>query len=88
MKKGLGFFSLVILIASMIGGFMQVHDFGKPPRTEMDDYFIANSQVEVAANNAVTAVVFDYRGFDTLGEATVLFAAVIGVATVLRRMKG
>ncbi len=88
MKKGLGFFSLVILIASMIGGFMQVHDFGKPLRTEMDDYFIANSQVEVAANNAVTAVVFDYRGFDTLGEATVLFAAVIGVATVLRRMKG
>jgi len=29
--------------------------------------------------------VFDYRGFDTLGEATVLFTAVAGVVLVLRR---
>jgi len=29
--------------------------------------------------------VFDYRGFDTLGEATVLFTAVAGVLAVLRR---
>lgn len=36
------------------------------------------------ANNVVTAVVFDFRGFDTLGEATVLFAAVSGVLVALR----
>lgn len=36
------------------------------------------------ANNVVTAVVFDFRGFDTLGEATVLFAAVSGVLVTLR----
>ena len=34
--------------------------------------------------NAVTAVVFDYRGFDTLGEEFILFAAVIGVVMLLR----
>ena len=34
--------------------------------------------------NAVTAVVFDYRGFDTLGEEFILFAAVLGVALLLR----
>jgi len=35
----------------------------------------------------VTSVVFDYRGFDTLGEATVLLCAVVGVALVLRRIR-
>ena len=35
--------------------------------------------------NAVTAVVFDYRGFDTLGEEFILFAAVVGVALLLRK---
>lgn len=39
------------------------------------------------AANLVTGVIFDYRGYDTLGEATVLFTAVIGVLTVLR-MRG
>jgi len=38
-------------------------------------------------NNVVTAVLFDYRGLDTLGEATILFTAVSGVLTVLRELK-
>jgi multisubunit Na+/H+ antiporter MnhB subunit len=53
----------------------------------MDRYFLENSQKEAAANNVVTAVLFDYRGFDTLGEATVLFTAVVGVAALLRKRK-
>ena len=35
--------------------------------------------------NVVTAIVFDYRGFDTLGEEFILFASVVGVALLLRR---
>ncbi len=55
-------------------------------RTAMDQFFLDNSQGnDTATNNVVTAVVFDYRGFDTLGEATVLFAAVTGVLMALRR---
>ncbi len=34
--------------------------------------------------NMVTAVNFDYRGFDTLGEEIMLFAAVTGTAVLLR----
>jgi multicomponent Na+:H+ antiporter subunit B len=37
--------------------------------------------------NVVTAIVFDYRGFDTLGEEFILFAAVVGVTLLLRRHK-
>jgi len=53
----------------------------------MDDHIIDNAQNETGANNAVTSVVFDYRGFDTLGEATVLFTAVAGVIMIFRRRK-
>jgi hypothetical protein len=56
-------------------------------RTMMDDAFLEDSidpDSTVNANNVVTAIVFDYRGFDTLGEATVLFAAVSGVLVTLR----
>src|ERR671932_404151 len=35
-------------------------------------------------SNVVAAVVFDYRGFDTMGEELILFAAVMGVAMLLR----
>jgi multicomponent Na+:H+ antiporter subunit B len=35
-------------------------------------------------SNVVTAIVFDYRGFDTLGEEFILFAAVTGVVLLLR----
>jgi multicomponent Na+:H+ antiporter subunit B len=36
------------------------------------------------ATNVVTAIVFDYRGIDTLGEEFILFAAVVGVVLLLR----
>lgn len=37
--------------------------------------------------NVVSAVVFDYRGFDTFGEVFILFAAVMGVALLLREAR-
>ena len=42
---------------------------------------------ERGATNAVTAIVFDYRGFDTLGEEFILFGAVVGVVLLLRKSK-
>ncbi len=34
--------------------------------------------------NAVTAVVFDFRGYDTLGESFVLITAITGTMVVIR----
>ncbi len=42
---------------------------------------------ERQATNAVTAIVFDYRGLDTLGEEFILFASVTGVALLLREAR-
>lgn len=61
--------------------------FGSPVNDGMDSYMIDNGQEIAAVNNIVTGVVFDFRGFDTLGEATVLFTAVLGVTLMFRRMK-
>ncbi len=62
--------------------------FGEPRFTDMDNYFIHHGQNQTGANNIVTAIVFDYRGFDTLGEASVLFTAVLAVGLVLRSLRG
>lgn len=40
------------------------------------------------ATNVVTAVVFDYRGFDTLNEEFMLFIAVVGVLVLFRASPG
>ena len=49
------------------------------------------NRIAVAQTNAtgvVSAVNFDYRGFDTVGEEFILFVAATGVATVLRHLRG
>ena len=48
---------------------------------------INETMSKTGAINSVTATVFDFRGYDTLGEAIVLFTAICGVAAVLRPEK-
>jgi multicomponent Na+:H+ antiporter subunit B len=45
--------------------------------------YMANGTEETGSANLVTAVVVNYRGFDTLGEVTVLFLAATGVGALL-----
>jgi multisubunit Na+/H+ antiporter MnhB subunit len=47
--------------------------------------YLQDGLARTGAPNAVTAVLLDFRAYDTLGEATVLFCAVLGALTVLRR---
>ena len=79
-------FFLIVTIFFVFSALM-IHPFGEPEETEMDQYIIDKTQEETGADNGVTSVVFDYRGFDTLGEATVLFTAVAGVILIFRRLK-
>ncbi|MBM3732246.1 MAG: DUF4040 domain-containing protein [Acidimicrobiia bacterium] len=46
--------------------------------------YIADTIKETNVPNVVTAVLADYRGYDTLGETTVIFTAGIGVMLLLR----
>lgn len=86
MRKTATIISLVIVIILLVATALLMHPFGQPP-SDMDDYIINNAQTETGANNVVASVVFDYRGYDTLGEATILFTAVTAVVMLFRRRK-
>lgn len=86
MKQIIVMVTLIVLSATFIIAALSV-PFGSPAISDMDDYFIVHGQEQTGANNIVTSIVFDYRGFDTLGEASVLFTAVIGVGVLFRMRK-
>ncbi len=44
--------------------------------------YVTESAEETGASNVVASILFDYRGFDTLGEATVIYATVCGIALI------
>ena len=52
---------------------------------EVTQYYIENTYADTGVQNAVSAVLAAYRGFDTFGEAVVVFAAGIAVLLVLKR---
>jgi multisubunit Na+/H+ antiporter MnhB subunit len=48
-------------------------------------HYLQHGLAETGGANMVTAVILDYRGYDTLGEATILFVSILGAITILRR---
>jgi multisubunit Na+/H+ antiporter MnhB subunit len=76
-----------ILTVFLLWSVVLLHPFGQPGQVQMDDYIITHTQNESGTQNGVTSVVFDFRGFDTLGEATILFSAVAGVLLIFRRVR-
>jgi multicomponent Na+:H+ antiporter subunit B len=80
------FFSAAGLAALLLWAVSGLHSFGEYP----GPYGTVLNSVAVDqrhATNVVAAVVFDYRGFDTLGEELILFASVVGVALLLREVR-
>ena len=51
-------------------------------------HYVEDGVAENGGSNLVTSIVVNYRGFDTLGEVTVLFLSVSGVGFILRRRGG
>jgi len=75
--------SVLLVITSLSLADLPV--FGEPVLRMTKGYLEAGLQSN-AAVNYVTSIVFDFRGYDTLGEATVIFASIIGAFAVLRRV--
>ena len=75
------------LIAFFIWGLLGLPGFGRYPGPYG---FIINRIAlrQTHATGTVSAVNFDYRGFDTIGEEFILFTAAVGVSTVLRKLRG
>lgn len=59
----------------------------RPAVTRLGDWFNAHTVDLAGGTNAVNTVLIDFRGFDTLGEITVLLIATLGVLGLLMRYK-
>jgi len=59
--------------------------FGSPIMRVAKEY-IEQGLKKTGAANIVAAIILDFRGYDTLGEATILFTAVMGVLAIIRRV--
>jgi multicomponent Na+:H+ antiporter subunit B len=62
-------------------------DPGAPIHTHVVPRYLNDVVKETGVPNAVTAVLASYRGYDTLGETTVVFTAGAGVIALLRRRR-
>ncbi|HRC59694.1 PH adaptation potassium efflux system protein B1 [Candidatus Propionivibrio aalborgensis] len=69
-------------------GLPAFSDPAAPIHAHVVPRYLVDGPRETGVPNVVTAVLASYRGFDTLGETTVVFTAGIGVIALLRRRIG
>jgi len=79
---------LVVLIAGLamfyaIGDMPAYGDVNSPANTGVGMDYIERTTKEIHIPNVVTAVLASYRGYDTFGEAVVIFSAGLGVLLLL-----
>ncbi len=72
-------FILLILIASVLFSPFFINWEGK----DAARFYIEEGAKQTGSANIVSSIVWDFRGFDTLGEETVLFTAAVGILTII-----
>lgn len=78
-----GFIAVLLFVAAK--AFKDLPAFGSPLMRVAATY-LKEGLAKTGATNLVGSVILDFRAYDTLGEATVLFTAVIGVLAIVRRI--
>jgi len=83
--------SVVIVFVIFLAGikvFETLPEFGIPVFAEAtqaaSQTYISQGLAKTGAANLVASVILDFRAYDTLGEATVLFTSIIGATVILR----
>jgi multicomponent Na+:H+ antiporter subunit A len=74
-------------LAASVGGLITMFILAitaEPFESHLAEFFTANSYPKAQGRNIVNVILVDFRGFDTLGEITVLAVAAIGVFALLR----
>lgn len=86
LRRVLGLAAFPALFFGLVVGMSELPAFGdptSPASTHLSPRFIEKGAAETGAANMVTAVLADYRGYDTLGEAAVIFTAGLGCLVIL-----
>lgn len=58
-----------------------------PDKTHVVPRYIQRGEQEAGARNIITGIILNYRGYDTMGETTVIFSALAAVIALLDRGK-
>jgi multicomponent Na+:H+ antiporter subunit B len=81
--------ALLVVLLVTVGEFPEVGAASQEAlawwNPAVTQHYIEHAYDQTGVTNAVTAVLAGYRGFDTFGEATVVFAAGIAILIVLNR---
>ncbi|MDI6799722.1 MAG: MnhB domain-containing protein [Actinomycetota bacterium] len=88
MKRILTFFILFLLWLLMVSAVLALPPIGSettPVTTHVIPRYLEQGVEEAGAENIVTCVILNYRGYDTMGEVTVIFCALIAVLAVVGR---
>lgn len=80
---GIGIIAVIAIFVLSIPVFRTLPRFGEPIM-DVAQYYLDNGATETGAANLVASIVLDYRAYDTLGEVTVLFTAILGAFAILR----
>lgn len=75
---------IVAFLALSYIAFKDLPKFGYPIM-KVARVYLEHGLAKTGATNIIASVILDFRAYDTLGEATILFTAVIGVLAVMRR---
>ncbi|MBZ9539241.1 monovalent cation/H+ antiporter subunit A [Modicisalibacter tunisiensis] len=77
------------LLAAGFGGIVASLNFAvlTRPLESISQYFVDNSVPGGGGHNVVNVILVDFRGFDTLGEITVLCIAAVGIYKLLNRLR-
>lgn len=88
--KALALAATLVTGAILLYGTMDFPAFGdpqSPASVHLSSYYIEKAIDETHVPNLVTAVLGDYRGYDTMFETVVIYCAGLAVVSVLRRNK-
>lgn len=88
--KALNLLIVFLTGALLIYGTLDMPDFGdpnSPASLHVSPEYLQNTIQDTATPNAVTSLLADYRGYDTMGETTVIFTAGIACILLLRTMR-
>jgi multicomponent Na+:H+ antiporter subunit B len=69
----------------MIVVLAELPEFGSGERKEVAGWYLGHGLQETGSANIVNAIIWVFRGYDTLGEEVVLFAATLGAFLIARR---
>lgn len=87
MRKVVSIALSVFIIVILLVGVSELPKFGEasnPANNYVSQRYLEKGVDETGAQNIVTAVILEYRAFDTFIEAVVLFSAAIAVIVAMK----